>query len=373
MERWQKKQIVEDLQKKMVFVVGPRQSGKTWLAKNIMAQFNNPAYLNYDSRTDRKVLEQQSWINESDLLIFDEIHKMPDWKNYIKGVFDTKEPYQSIMVTGSARLDLLKQAGDSLAGRVFTHHLFPLSPAELFKQNLDYKLEHFLERSGFPEPYLAKTNVDSARWRREYIENLLSIDIFDIGNIQDVRHLRLVFELLRERVGSPISFHSIARDISISHNTVKKYIQILEALYVVFRITPYAKNIARSLIKEPKIYFFDNCLVNGDDGAKFENFVASCFYKHVITKTDYFGEEWKLHYLRTKDGKEVDFALIKADQIEQAIEVKLSDKELAKSLVWFHERFNIPSVQIVKNLKTEYQKGTISVLKANEYLKKLFL
>jgi len=373
MKRWQKQQILKDLHKKMVFIVGPRQAGKTWLAKSIMDQYQFPTYLNYDNKADRKILEQQSWINESDLLIFDEIHKMPNWKNYIKGVFDTKAPHQNILVTGSARLDLLKQAGDSLAGRVFTHHLFPFSPAEFFKLKSDYKLERFIERSGFPEPYLADTNIDAARWRREYIENLLNIDIFDIEKVQNVRNLRLVFELLRERVGSPISVHSIARDVGISHNTVKKYIQILEALYIIFRITPYSKNIARSLIKEPKIYFFDNGLVNGVEGAKFENFVAYCLYKHTTIKSDYLGENWKLHYLRTKDGKEVDFALVKENQIQQAIEVKTANKELSKPLLWFHEKFAIPAIQIVKDLKTEYQSKNISILKANDYLKKLFL
>ena len=145
------------------------------------------------------------------------------------------------------------------------------------------------------------------------------MDVLDFDKIQNLKAIRLVFELLRERVGSPISLTSIAEDVAISLNTVKKYLEIFEALYIVFRVTPYSNNIARSLLKEPKIYFFDNGLVKGDDGVRFENLVATCLLKELMAKIDNLAESWSLHYLRTKEHQEVDFALTHdCDLIRQA-------------------------------------------------------
>jgi len=373
MERAQKDAIIRDLNKKMVLLAGPRQAGKTTLSKAIAKEFNSSLYLTYDRLADRKMIEEESWLPNIELLILDEIHKMGNWKNYLKGVYDTKPAFQKILVTGSARLEIFNQVGDSLAGRFFLNRLMPLSPAECTQMNVPYTIDHFLERGGFPEPFLAENLIEANRWRLQYVDSLTRQDVLDFDDIHNVKAIQLVFELLRERVGSPISYSSIADDVHISPTTVKKYIQILEALYIVFRVTPYSNNIARSLLKEPKIYFFDTGLVNGDEGAKFENLVAGCLLKHAYGKTDYLAEVYALHYLQTKERQEVDFALIKEDQIEQIIEVKLSDNNPSSSLRYFHEKYNLPAVQIVKNLKREKIEGKIEIRDANNYLKSLFL
>ena len=155
--------------------------------------------------------------------------------------------------------------------------------------------------------------------------------------------------------------------------TIKKYIQILEALYIVFRVTPYSKNIARSLLKEPKIYFFDAGLVQGDEGAKLENFVALSLLKHCYGKIDYQAEKYKLHYLRTKDGIEVDFALVRNDGVETIIEVKLTNKKLNPSLVKFHQKYGYESTQIVKSLPHEHRQDGIKIVKAETFLSALFM
>lgn len=373
MERAQKKNIIRDLYKKMVLLAGPRQAGKTTLAKSIAEEFDSSLYLSYDRLADRKIIQEEAWLSSVELLILDEIHKMDDWKNYLKGVFDTKLPHQKILVTGSARLEIFNQVGDSLAGRFFLHRLMPLSPAECEQMNVGYSIDHFLERGGFPEPFFAEKDVDAKRWRLQYVDSLTRQDVLEFDNIHNIKAIQLVFELLRNRVGSPVSYSSIAEDARLSPTTVGKYIQILEALYIVFRVTPFSNNIARSLLKEPKIYFFDTGLVNGNEGARFENFIAGCLLKHVFGKIDYEAEIYSLHYLQTKDKKEVDFALIKDEKIEKIIEVKQSDPNPSAGLCYFHEKYNLPAIQLVKNLKREKKEGRIEIVEAQNFLKSLFL
>lgn len=373
MKRMQQQAIVKDLDKKMVFLVGPRQAGKTWLARNIAKSFSRPIYLNYDSSSDRELIHQQSWHSATDLLILDELHKMPSWKNYLKGLYDTKNKELKILVTGSARLDAFSQAGDSLAGRYFVHHLLPFSISELKQLEQQPDIDRLMERSGFPEPYLAEEDIDAKRWRLEYINSLITVDVLDFERITNLKAMRLIFDLLRRKVGSPISYQSIAEDVAISPITVKKYIDVLEALYIVFRVKPYSKNIARSILKEPKIYFFDTALVDGDAGAKFENLTAVSLLKHCYAKRDYLAQEYQLNYIRTKDKKEIDFALVCSNQLKQFIEVKNSDEALSKTLKLFHDKYNIPSVQVVKELKHERSMADIDILNAMRFLEELYL
>ena len=370
MERYQKQAILRDLQKKMVLLAGPRQAGKTTLAKAIAKEFKSSIYLTYDRS---KMILNESWLSSVELLILDEIHKMPEWKNYLKGIYDTKLSHQKILVTGSARLEIFNQVGDSLAGRYFLHRLMPLSPSECDKVNVSYTLNHFLERGGFPEPFLAEDPIDANRWRLQYVDSLLRVDVLDFENIQNLNAIRLVFELLRERVGSPISYTSIAQDVAISPNTVKKYIQILEALYIVFRITPFSHNIGRSLLKEPKIYFFDIGLVKGNNGVKFENLNAICLLKHVLSKIDYQAENYSLNYLHTKEGHEVDFTLTRDGIIEKIIEVKHADSTISTGLHYFHKKYDLVAFQVVKELKRERVDNGIEVVDGLHFLKSLDL
>jgi predicted AAA+ superfamily ATPase len=375
MKRVQKNYILKDLSKKMVFLVGPRQAGKTWLAKDIATQFPNSLYLNYDNPTDKEIIIARSWKSSVDLLILDELHKMDLWKNYLKGLYDVKPQSLNILVAGSARLDAFDRMGDSLAGRYYRHRLLPLSLSELRQVGEPTNIDTLMLRGGFPEAYLAESEQESDRWRAQYVNSLLATDVFEFDQIQNLKAMRLIFDLLRHRVGSPISYNSLSGDVGVSPAIVKKYIQILEALYIVFIVTPYSKNIARSLLKEPKIYFFDTALVMGDEGARFENLVAVSLLKNVYAKTDYEAKEYSLHYLKTKEDVEVDFAVAVDDEVDQIIEAKLSDTQASKSLTYFSTKYNYSAVQLVKsmNLRNEYKQGAVQVLKAEQFLTDLFL
>ena len=370
MERMQRENILNDLQKKMVFIVGPRQVGKTWLAKSIAENYEHPTYLNYDSLIDRKIIESEGWPINTDLLILDEIHKKSKWKNYLKGVFDNRPEDMHMLITGSARLDAFRQSGDALTGRYFLHHLLPVSYKES-SVDKNYTINYLIERGGFPEPLMAENKILAERWRSLYTDSLIQEEILDFERIHEIKAMRLLLELLRTKVGSPISYKSISEDLDVAPNTIKRYIGILEALYIIFRITPFSKNIARSLKKEPKIYFFDTGMVDGDSGVKFENFMAVSILKHCYNWTDTTGRTLRLHYLRTKEKKEVDFCMVENDIPKLFLEVKLTSDNLDKNLLYFHNRFEIPSKQVVRYLRKERRVGEIEITKAENFLKSL--
>lgn len=370
MKRYLEEQIVSDLKKKMVFLTGPRQVGKTFLAKSIMEKFRRPVYLNYDDTDHFKVIKEKKWRQDAGMVILDEVHKMKSWKKYLKGVYDTKTADISFLVTGSARLDTFRQTGESLAGRYFSFRLNPFSVKELAKNMKPYDaLTELNERGGFPEPFLSGSSETAARWRRQYYTDIVREDIMDFSRINEIHAMKILLELLRKRTGSPISYKSMAEDLQVSPNTVKHYIEVLEALHIIFVVRPFHNNIARAILKEPKIYFYDSGYVDNDEGAVLENTAAVCLLKHVQFLQDVKGENIKINYLRTKDKKEVDFVLVKNGVIEKMIEVKLSDTEAAGSLKYFKKKFvDAKAVQLVHNISVEKREGDIDVYRAGEWM-----
>ena len=373
MRRYLHDQILNDLSKKMVMITGPRQVGKTFLAKQIMAGFIAPQYLNADSPEDRSIILRRGWPLNADLLVFDEIHKIKGWKSFLKGVFDTRPDGQAILVTGSARLDTLRQTGESLAGRYFPLRLHPLSVKELAADlPVGQALDRLNRLGGFPEPFLSGSEEEAARWRSQYYTDLVREDVFDIARLHEVREMRLLLEMLRSRTGSLLSYSSLAEDLQIAPNTVKKYIGILESLYIVFLIRPYHRQIARSLLREPKVYFYDSGYVKNDEGRRFENSCAQALLKHVQFLRDVNGREVELHYLRTKDKREVDFAVAEDGRLTLLLEAKLSDDSPSPHLTYFKEAIpEARAVQIVGRLRRESRDKGIEISRAAEWLSRL--
>lgn len=372
MKRYISTAIRADLAKKMVLLTGPRQVGKTTLAKELMADFRRAQYLNWDVADDRRILTEQSWSPRADLLVLDEIHKMPQWKNYLKGVFDGRSADQAILVTGSARMETFRQSGESLAGRYFLARLHPFSVrewVELTDATPDDALDRLIERGGMPEPFLAEDAVTAERWRQQYFTDLVREDVLEFSRIHELKIMRLLLELLRSRVGSPLSIASLARDLQAAPNTVSKYLDILEALYIIFLVRPFHRNVARAILKEPKVYFFDTAYVRGDVGMKWENACATMLLKHVHFVQDTQGKATSLRYLRTKDGAEVDFVLCEDDAPTHLIECKSTDARPASSLVKFAGLFpEAQSVQLVRELRQEEYRRPVSILRGADWL-----
>ncbi|MDP1648189.1 MAG: ATP-binding protein [Rubrivivax sp.] len=372
MKRYLDDLVMADLERKLVMLTGPRQVGKTTLARAVMAQMPPAQYLNWDVAADRAVLQRQSWSRTTRLLVMDEIHKMPRWKAWLKGVVDGRPAGQALLVTGSARMDTFRQGGESLAGRYFALRLHPISVREWCQQQgaaPAAALQRLVERGGFPEPCLADDPVQADRWRAQYLTDLVREDVLEFSRVQEIGTLRLFVDMLRERVGSPLSLASMARDLAVSPTTLRRYLDILQALFIVFTVQPWHHNIARSLLQAPKVYFHDTGLVRGDAGLRLENAVAGMLLKHQQFLADSRGLATGLHYIRTKDGAEVDFALATGGQLTHLVECKLADATLHRALANFAERFaGVEAVQLVQHLPQEEQRGRVRVTEAADWL-----
>lgn len=356
----------------MVVLTGPRQVGKTTLSRQLMQGYSGSQYLNWDVLADRAIFQRQSWSPRARLLVMDEIHKMRGWKGWLKGVVDGRFDGQALLVTGSARMETFRQGDDSLAGRYFAFRLHPFSVREWSEQTGAHPadaLDHLLIRGGFPEPCLAPDPVQADRWRQQYFNDLIREDVLEFSRLQEINAMRLFVEVLRERVGSPLSLASIARDLAVAPATLKRYLDILQALFIVFTVQPWHRNIARALLQSPKVYFFDTGLVRGDQGVRLENAVATMLLKQVHFQQDSAGRTAGLHYIRTKDGAEVDFALSDQGQLTHLIECKWGDNTPHRALARFAEIFpNAEAVQIVHDLRQEEFRNGARITDAANWL-----
>lgn len=361
-------QVTKDLKQKMVFIAGPRQVGKTTLAKAILNK--KKGYLNWDIPEDREAILKRE-LPESDLLVFDEIHKYRSWRNYLKGIYDKLNNTKQILVTGSAKLDYYKYSGDSLQGRYHFLRLHPLSVSEL-KINHTKDLLELLKYSGFPEPFFSKSEIEAKRWSREYRNRLVNEEIRSLENVSDLGNLELLTLRLPALVGSPLSINALREDLRVSHKTVSKWLNILERTYAITRISPFGAPTIRAVKKEQKHYHYDWSLVK-DESKRFENLVGLHLLKWIHYEQDTKGRDLELRYFRDVDGREVDFVIIEDMVPLNFIEVKWNDTSLSKGLRYLKERFkNVNAIQISAIGKKDYVTPEgIHVCPAIKYLQEL--
>ncbi len=376
MKRYLTKYIKEDLDKKIILLTGPRQTGKTTLSKMLGDDFD---YFNFDNVDDRLGLQEGSWDRSKPLIIFDELHKLKNWKSWLKGIYDKEGIPPSLVVTGSARLDTYKKVGDSLAGRFFQFRLHPLDLKEintyLKPDDPEVELDKLLAFGGFPEPFLNGTSRFYNRWKKSHLDIILKQDLIDLENVQQITQIETLIQLLKHRVGSPVSYSSLAQDLQCSDKTVKRWLTILENMYVLFKVPPFHKNIARAIQKAPKFYFYDTGQVLGEKGVKLENAVACAIQKELHFLEDCLGEEGDLYYVKNKDGKEIDFCISKNNTPSLLVEVKWNDNNLSPNFEIFKKFFpEIKMVQISKKLNREktFPNGA-EVRLASKWLSKLNL
>jgi predicted AAA+ superfamily ATPase len=353
MQRYLAQQIKNDLNRKMVFLAGPRQVGKTTLSKQLVKNYD---YLNWDTDAGRtRILKQE--FKKAELIIFDEIHKYKTWRNYLKGIYDSWKQAsglsQKILVTGSAKLDILRKGGDSLQGRYHFLRMHPISIDEL-KQSSQNDFFQLFQLGGFPEPFLEGSKTQAKRWSREYLQKLVRQEVSSQQQIIDLGNLELMLMRLPALVGSPLSINAVREDLQVAHKTVTHWLNILEKLYCIFRLAPFGSPFIQAVKKEQKMYFYDwNCIK--DDGHRFENMVACHLLKFCHFVQDTEGSDLDLRYCREISGKEIDFVLIQDEKPVCFIECKLSDSEIQPAFKSLAAKFSqIPKYQIYLKGQKDY-------------------
>ena len=366
----------------MVFLSGPRQVGKTTLAKTFLKKAAD-RYYNWDNRDDRRQILAARWPAEKALLVFDELHKYNKWKGWIKGEYDRHGDRLRFLITGSARLDIYRKGGDSLQGRYHAHRLHGFSVGEMERpgllpaplQALDFPetaspdlLMNLLRFGPFPEPFLAQNPRTLRRWQRERMDRFFREDVRDLESVRDLASLERMADLLVERVGSLLSLQSLREDLEVSHRAVSHWLEILERLYYCFRITPYSGRLTRSLKKASKSYLWDWSGITGE-GARFENLIAGHLLKLKHALEDQEGYRIGLHYLRDVDKREVDFLVSAEGKPWFALECKISDRTASPALRYFGDRLQIPWLyQITLKGKEDVLDGPVRVLPAAKFL-----
>lgn len=327
-------QIRRDLAKKMVFVAGPRQVGKTTLAKSLPG---GPAgYLNWDVAEHRERILRRE-LPATKLWVFDELHKYRSWRNYLKGLVDSRTAARQILVTGSARLDFYRFGGDSLQGRYHLLRLHPLSVAELGLTK-PAELQDLLNLGGFPEPYFGGSAIEARRWSRDHRTLLIREEVVSLERVQDLGNLELLMLRLPELVGSPLSINALRKDLQVTHKTVAHWLQILERLYAIFRLSPFGAPRIRAVKKEQKHYHWDWSVIQ-EPSLRFENLVAGHLLKWVHHEQDAKGRDLELRYFRDTDRREVDFVVVERRAPQLFVECKWGDTEVDRGLRYLKARF----------------------------------
>ncbi|MCG2726573.1 MAG: ATP-binding protein [Elusimicrobia bacterium] len=391
-KRYLDNEIAADLHEKMVFISGPRQVGKTTLAVELGEKRykGKTLYLNWDDRKDRKNILDERFEGDKKLIIFDEIHKYKKWKNYLKGIYDKNKKIFNIAVTGSAKLDIYRKGGDSLLGRHRHYRLHPLSLGELVfprrkcnagifkslefgKQDKERReiLAALLKFGGFPEVYSKQSEKKLRQWHNEKVDLLVKEEIRDIENIKDLSALQVLAELLPEKAGSLLSINSVREDLSVNFRTAASWIDILERFYYHFRIYPYQSRKINALKKEAKLYLWDWSELR-EEGSKFENLIAAHLLKFTHYLFDAEGYKAKLHYLRDREQREVDFLITIDNKPWFAVEVKHSSRNISKPLKFFTSKLDIPfSYQVVNKKGIDFIEKGIRVISADKFLTSL--
>jgi len=372
---------------KMIFLTGPRQVGKTTFARNWLDSAGcSDTYFNWDDPAILmeyrrnpfffKNIVEERYKGEPVPVVFDEIHKRKNWRDILKGFFDSNREKIRLLVTGSSRLGMYRKSGDSLIGRYFSYRMLPLGLSEVtadfsFVLDDDLPIENgdillrearkvdtdktrkaldgLIRFGGFPEPYLKASPKFHRRWQADYKSLLTKEDVRDLSRIADLRGLEHLVELLPSKVGSPLSVNSLREDLSVHHSTIVKWIDVLKEVYLVFTIRPWHRQIRRSLKKEPKLYFFDWSLLP-DSGPRFENLLAVSLVRMAARFTETGLGTFEVMYIRNTAKREVDFVLVKDGRPVALFEAKEGGREIAPDIVYFGRMLNLPCYQIVRDL-----------------------
>lgn len=333
-----KRRVLIDVQKALnrqaaVALLGPRQVGKTTLAFAV-ADGTNALYLDLEAREDRAKLEDPALFlrgYEDRLVVLDEIHRMPELFQALRGLIDQGRRRGRrtgrFLILGSASIDLIRQSGESLAGRIAYIELGPFDVLEVARDNA--ALASLWLRGGFPDSYLADSDAESLAIRKDFIRTYLERDVPQFGPRIPAETLERLWTMLAHGQGTLLNASRLASALSVSAPTVTRYIDLLADLLLARRLPPFHANAGKRLVKSPKVYVRDSGLVHAllglEDhnelaghpvvGASWEGFVIENILAAAPTRT-------AASFYRTSAGAEIDLVLDLPKRERWAIEIK---------------------------------------------------
>lgn len=301
----------------VVTICGPRQSGKTTLARHLFPHFN---YVSMETPYSRQAFQEDPLgflAQHPSPCIFDEVQNTPELLSYLQGIIDEADENGMYILTGSRQMELQQSITQSLAGRTAIIDLLPLSIAELEEAGITLSRDNAMFLGGLPRIHSRGQAPHMAY--QDYIRTYIERDVRQLINVQKIREFEIFIRLLASRTGQLLNSASLANDVGVSAPTIREWISMLEASYIIFSLHPYYKNYGKRLIKTPKIYFTETGLISSLLNIKtpeqlsthpligniFENLVVSEFMKKHLNK----GERPNMFFYRDASGLEVDLLM----------------------------------------------------------------
>ncbi|MBK9013488.1 MAG: ATP-binding protein [Saprospiraceae bacterium] len=339
----------------VVGITGPRQAGKTTLAKRIVKEVGKPSiYLDLELPSDLNRLRNAELFlkeNEENLVIIDEVQRQPELFPLLRALVDQRRIPGRFLILGSASPELLRQSSETLAGRISYLELTPFHFKELPKNDLNW---HWL-RGGFPPSLFAFDEVAASQWLQDFITTFIERDLPQFGLNAPPQTLRTLLQMLTGVHANLLNFSTLANSLGLTMPTVKRYLSYFENAYFIRYVSPWHINMGKRLVKTPKVYFRDSgvlhhlagisdmnqLLGNQIAGASWEGYVLQQVIANLPQNVLPF-------FYRTKEGSEIDLLIVKGNQPIMAIEIKMSSSPtVSKGIRIAHEDTGRPPLYIV--------------------------
>ena len=359
----------------VVALLGPRQVGKSTLAKEIINKHPKGLYLDLEKPSHLNQLKAPEYFfqqNKGSLICLDEIQRKPEIFPLLRSLVDERKKRGQFLILGSAGRDLLKQSSESLAGRISYLEMCPFNLLELSEK----KQERLWLRGGFPRSFLSRNETASLDWRENYIRTFLERDIPQLGYRIPSTIIERLWKMLAYSHGQTLNSSKLASSLGVSSHTVNSYIDILEKTFLIRLLQPFSENLKKRLVKSPKVYIRDSGLLHSllkiDTinelfghpvfGASFESFIL----EQIISSLP----RWQFYFYRTRSGAEIDLLMIKGIR-RIAVEIKAGKSPVLEKGFWTAlEDVKAKEKYIIAPVDTTYTvKDHVKVTKLSQFLK----
>jgi predicted AAA+ superfamily ATPase len=326
----------------VVAILGPRQCGKSTLAKVLLSSLEGYIYLDLERPSDmNKLRDAEAYfkMNKGKLICLDEIQRAPELFTIIRSAVDENNKNGQFIILGSASPDLLKQSSETLAGRISYLELTPFLIREVVQGNSIPELRKLWLRGGFPRSYLASGEQESYEWRLDFIRTFLERDIPTLGFTVPAGNIERFWRMCAHVHGQVLNRSKLGESLGVSHHTIQSYLDILKETFIVRVLAPFESNLKKRLVKSPKIYIRDSGLLHAllqiadqDDllghpgyGSSWEGFAL----ENILASAGY----WRHFFYRTSSGSEIDLVLEKG-KCRIAVEFKVSTSPSVSRGFW---------------------------------------